>query len=70
MSTVQEQLPCPVCGGSSYSWGDIVADKLKYIPRKAGFFERCFNLSYKVPARLCDKCGNIQMFSEDFLRND
>ena len=69
MSKVQEQLPCPICGKTSYSWGQVVAQNLKYVPQEAGFFGRNFNLSYNVPARLCNSCGNIQMFAANFEEN-
>ena len=70
MDKLQEQLPCPICGKTSYSWGEVVAEKLKYVPEEAGFFGRNFSLSYRVPARLCDSCGNVQLFSAEFLRNN
>jgi hypothetical protein len=46
--------PCPNCGETDFTWGNLVG---------AGFVKSIWAI---VPdglaARLCDRCGNIQLF--------
>lgn len=57
-------LPCPACGGQTFSWGDIDAHHLSFHREEEGFLARAFGLSHSLPARLCESCGNIQIFSK------
>lgn len=56
-------LPCPVCGGGSYSWGTVGAQGLNYTPDNASILAKFFRVGLKVRARRCELCGNIQMFA-------
>ena len=66
MSKIQEA-PCPICGGESYAWGFLQDDdKVKFKRLNAPWLERATVFGGSpVRARLCERCGNIQMFSED-----
>lgn len=61
---------CHVCGNTSYSWGKISAQSLHYEAEEASFWERVFNLGYTLPARLCNQCGNLQLFAASFVRDN
>ena len=56
--------PCPICGQSSYSWGELAARNLDYNSEDDSWLAKSFTLNSKLPARHCDNCGNIQIFSE------
>lgn len=54
---------CLVCGGTEFSWGQLAAKQpllFYHIPRKK-FFQK----NPKVMARMCNRCGNLLLFSED-----
>ncbi|WP_337176063.1 hypothetical protein [Paludisphaera sp.] len=57
------ELPCPACGGRSYSRGEIRAQGLRFIPNGLPFWKRFFWKGMKLPARRCDDCGHLQVFS-------
>lgn len=59
----KSDLPCPVCGGRSYSWGMLHASGIKFIPESASILEKAFQIGFRMSARRCDHCGNIQLFA-------
>jgi len=63
----QEELPCPICNGHSYSWGFMRgARDLKYKDDNVGSWEKTTVLGGEpVKARKCDICGNIQLFTRE-----
>ena len=58
-----EKLPCPICGGLAYSWGNVVANGLTFKSIKASWLSKMVSAGWDLPARICDACGNIQVFS-------
>jgi len=60
----QTKLPCPICGGSSYTWGYVEsADELKYKDKDPGFWQKHTTFGGKpLKARKCDACQNLQLF--------
>ena len=67
MSQIQET-PCPICGGQSYIWGNTQGYyALKFKPDDASFWAKMTVLGGSdVRSRMCNKCGNIQLFARDF----
>lgn len=63
MRPVQDQSPCPICGETRYSWGEVSAQNLDYNSEDESWLSKHFTLNYKLPARHCENCGNIQLFS-------
>ncbi len=57
--------PCLICGQADYEWGYLQADSLKYFSDGSGFLQRNFYLKYRVRARKCRSCSNIQLFDID-----
>jgi predicted nucleic-acid-binding Zn-ribbon protein len=55
--------PCPVCGGDSYSWGSVGAQGINFTPDDASVLSKLFRVGLKLPARRCNGCGNVQLFS-------
>ncbi len=66
MSNTQNETPCPVCGKTSYLWSKVIGRDLQYIPPEAFFWETMLRGGI-IPARLCNNCGNIQLFAKDFV---
>ncbi len=71
MDKLREQLPCSVCGDRNYSWGSIFPQSLKFVAEDDTSLGNSIGalMLKKVPARLCNSCGNIQMFAADFEEN-
>ena len=63
MKTVQDQSPCPICGETRYSWGEVTAQGMSYYGEDEPWISRGLKIRYKMPARHCDNCGNVQLFS-------
>lgn len=58
--------PCPICGGSSYCWGTLMAMGFKFYAEDTSWFTKLLpNRGNKLPARRCNGCGNIQIFSPE-----
>jgi hypothetical protein len=55
--------PCHVCGGCSYSWGTLAAQGISFVADDASVLAKVFRGGFKLPARCCDNCGNIQIFA-------
>jgi hypothetical protein len=47
--------PCPVCQGTAFTWGKL---------RGALFMRDWLDSGEFVHARKCDRCSNVQLFSE------
>lgn len=56
--------PCPACGGRSYSWGQLQAHSFRFVPDEGSFWHRYFRGGWRLRARRCDECGNLQVFTE------
>ncbi|WP_435016449.1 hypothetical protein TA3x_004015 [Tundrisphaera sp. TA3] len=56
-------LPCHLCGGRDYSWGDLYAAGLNFIPDSAPRLTRILRIGNKLRGRRCESCGNVQMFA-------
>lgn len=59
----KSEFPCPVCGGGSYSWGTLAAQGINFTPDDASAIARFFRIGFKLRARRCDLCGNVQVFA-------
>lgn len=56
--------PCPICGSTSYEWGKLRSQGIKYLPEDAGWMKKQFSLGIDMKARRCTQCNNIQIFAE------
>ncbi len=56
-------LPCPICGNSSYTWGHITASNFFFQDDDASFWDKLVAAGYKLIARRCNDCGNLQLFT-------
>lgn len=54
---------CPLCGQDEFDWGDIQAHGLQFHIESATWWETNFTMGYKLRARLCRTCANIQLFA-------
>ncbi len=61
-TTRRQKLPCPVCGATSYSWGEIMGTGLVF-QRDPTFVSKMFAAGHTLQARQCDECGNVQIFA-------
>jgi hypothetical protein len=59
----KQDLPCPICGGRSYSPGTLAAHGINFLPNDASILRRFFRIGFELRARRCDSCGNVQMFA-------
>lgn len=57
---------CPMCGCERFTWGHVRGrSRLKFLSDSAGLVEKSIDmLGLQVKARLCNDCGNVQLFSE------
>lgn len=60
-----KKIPCPVCGATGYEWEEVQGENLRFLPDEAGFLKRTFSLAYKMQARRCLDCGNVQLFQTE-----
>lgn len=63
------ETPCPICGQSAFMWGSLQGNyPLTYKGPDATLVEKVLLVGgHSVSTRLCDKCGNLQLFVRDFL---
>ena len=55
--------PCPLCGGTTFTWGRLTAQGGPYFRAEGeSFFEALFKRPAMVDARVCNACRNIQLF--------
>jgi hypothetical protein len=62
-----KQLPCPICGEDLFSWGflSISGDPLRFKSDSDSWLARAAVWGgRKTETRVCDTCGNIQLFLE------
>ena len=55
--------PCPLCGGSSFTWGRTVGQgpsEYIYFRAESG----SWGDGKRMYARECDTCGNVQLFTK------
>ena len=57
--------PCPICGGTLYTWGVTVGEK-----PGARLYTRAYDKGWGegkvMVTRECNTCGNVQLFTEDY----
>ncbi len=63
MTEANSPAPCPICGQTEYVWGDLQAQGLQFFPPDASPLERFFAFGTTLKARLCARCGNVQVFA-------
>jgi hypothetical protein len=56
---LRETTPCPICGKLRYEWGHS-GPMLKFFEATDSWFPT----SHMVVARLCQDCGNVQLFKK------
>lgn len=59
---------CPICGGSSFSWGRIYGKDVKRLYWGADEKKKMFNFIFNFPTikgRHCLTCDNITLFLEE-----
>jgi hypothetical protein len=58
-----EEKPCAVCGGTEFVWG-LLMNGIRFLPdEKINWFNRPLIASrYRVRARVCANCRNMQLF--------
>ncbi len=67
-SQVRHTAPCPVCGSADYDWGTFGPSHFSnFVSEADGWFARSFSqlMGTKSVARRCQKCGNLQLFTEN-----
>jgi hypothetical protein len=56
--------PCPVCGGTSYTWGRTVGESpSQYVYFRAD--KGAWGDGKRMYARECNQCGNVQLFTRE-----
>ena len=56
--------PCPVCGGTAYTWGRTVGESpSQYVYFRAD--KGAWGDGKRMYARECNQCGNVQMFTRE-----
>ena len=53
---------CPVCGGREFTWGYLQGQGLNFKPDDASLVSRLFGFGYRMRARVCRSCENLQLF--------
>ena len=59
--------PCPMCGNTSVVWGTVAprgstGQEVVWRPDERPVLHRLLGTGYRVRGRLCDVCGNLQLF--------
>ena len=55
--------PCPLCGGTAFTWGTLTAEGGPYFRAEGeSVFEVVLARPRVVDARVCTACSNIQLF--------
>jgi hypothetical protein len=58
--------PCPVCGGATYAWGILYANGIIF---QTGNPTMLVTNGARLLTRLCNDCGNLQVFNELITRS-
>lgn len=71
MTSTFKEKPCPICGSTNFVWGAMPHNP-RFVPDDQPLLDKVFNFEEKiVRARLCESCGNIQLFNtKDNRRSD
>lgn len=56
--------PCPACGGTTFRWGKVVGHVPAWFTAEPEKPKRLFAAEPETRARLCTRCGNVQLFIE------
>jgi hypothetical protein len=61
------QSACPICGQQAYTWGYVQGyHQLKFKSEDTSLLEKFTILGgNRLSARLCDSCGNVQLFAKE-----
>ncbi len=55
--------PCPLCGGTTFTWGRLTAKGGTFFRAEGeSFLDALFKIPSGIEARACTGCGNIQLF--------
>jgi hypothetical protein len=65
MTEANPPAPCPICGHSEFVWGELQAQGIQFVTADASLLERFFAFGTSLRARLCGRCGNVQMFANE-----
>jgi len=60
-----ENTPCPVCGAVDFEWGKLQASGLTFIPEGSSITRNIFAGGFRLKARKCKSCQNVQLFARD-----
>lgn len=61
--------PCPMCGGESYSWGSLRAHGgFNFVSDGTSLLVKLFGGGTELPARRCNECGNVQIFTATWVK--
>ena len=56
--------PCPICKGNEFTWGDLRAQGIKFVPGDGSVLDKLgLTWGTKIQARQCNACHNVQMFN-------
>jgi len=63
--------PCHICGGNAYSWGSLKDSgqlfAITFVEDGNSLTNAAFlTIGEEARARLCNGCGNIQLFAQSF----
>lgn len=63
--TVRLRPTCFYCGGDTFSWGELREQgPVGWKDGTGSWLDRAFTPRETIRARLCNTCGNIQLFAE------
>ncbi len=54
---------CPICGGTEFAWGHLQGQGLSFKADDAPILSKFLGIGYRVRARVCKACENIQLFA-------
>ena len=60
-----DNTPCPICGSSDFQWGKLQASGLDFIPDDASVARNLLAGGFRLEARKCEACHNVQLFARD-----
>jgi hypothetical protein len=63
------QPPCPICQGMTFTWGQLNTGSMimVFTPHDASGWSKLFSQGEPLEARMCEGCGNVQLFRRDRL---
>ncbi len=65
------QPPCPLCSGTIFRWGRLTAghDHVRLQLDGASFVDALLQIGGIMKVRVCDTCGNVQLFLEEKMED-